>query len=72
MAVIARYAGYEVEVLLVNKDLGVSEVAAIGCEPWPVYTHGGWSYSRFGKVMTSQLSDIRVQDECVQDACIGG
>jgi hypothetical protein len=43
MPVIAKYNDIEVEVLSVNKELGVSAVKAVNCEPWPTYTRPDWT-----------------------------
>jgi hypothetical protein len=61
MPVIARYNNIDVEVLSVNKELGVSAVKAVNCEPWPTYTQGGWAFTRYTNVSTTALSDIRIE-----------
>ena len=60
MPVIAKFKDIEVEVLSVNKELGVSAVKAVNCEPWPTYTFGGWAFTRYNNVATTALSDIRL------------
>jgi hypothetical protein len=63
MPVIAKFNDIEVEVLSVNKELGVSAVKAVNCEPWPTYTHGGWAFTRYNNVATTALSDIRLDGD---------
>ena len=64
MAVIAKYAGKVVRVLKVDRIRETVDIASISDEPWPIYTHGGWSTTRYATVGISFLTNIRKEEVC--------
>ena len=64
MAVIAKYAGKVVRVLKVDPAREAVEIASIDDVFWPIYTHGGWSTTRYATVGISFLTNIRKEEVC--------